>query len=147
MLSNIDKQNGHELNLTAKLLIMNRFRSCGANVIEKDRTFSIVFSNGLQFEVLVKSIRRPTEYVLIQKKHMDIEQRNFYVALVIFSGNVEPEVFLIPATAFRQPNDLFRDRPHYKVPEYGMNTSNKNMPILNMYKFDTQIAKFKLDKI
>ncbi len=57
--------------------------------------------------------------------------------MVIFSGEAEPELFLIPANASLKPNYLLRDRPNYKEPEFGMNVSNKNMPLLNIYKFES----------
>jgi hypothetical protein len=135
MSSNIMTLTNRELNKKAKEIIKEKFKGHGAKVIEKDRTFSVTSKEGRDIEVLVKSIRRPTEYVLILKKYMDARQDNLYIALVIFSGENTPELFLIPATAFLEPNDLLRDRPNYKEPEFGMNVSNKNMPLLNIYKF------------
>jgi hypothetical protein len=130
-----------ELNQKAKEVVKKKFQEYGANIIEKDRTFSVKTKEDKDIEVLVKSIRRPTEYVLILKKHMDAYQSNFYIALVIFSGDNTPELFLIPATAFLEPNDLLRDRPNYQDPEFGMNVSNKNMPLLNIYKFTNYLDK------
>lgn len=135
MSSNIMTLTNRELNKKAKEIIKEKFKGYGAKVIEKDRTFLVASKEGRDIEVLVKSIRRPTEYVLILKKYMDASQENLYIALVIFSGENTPELFLIPATAFLEPNDLLRDRPKYKEPEFGMNVSNKNMPLLNIYKF------------
>lgn len=135
MSSNIMTLTNRELNKKAKGIIKEKFKGHGAKVIEKDRTFLVTSKEGRDIEVLVKPIRRPTEYVLILKKYMDAMQDNLYIALVIFSGENTPELFLIPATAFLEPNDLLRDRPKYKEPEFGMNVSNKNMPLLNIYKF------------
>jgi len=135
MSSNIMTLTNRELNKKAKEIIKEKFKGYGAKVIEKDRIFLVTSKEGREIEVLVKSIRRPTEYVLILKKYMDARQDNLYIALVIFSGENTPELFLIPATAFLEPNDLLRDRPKYKEPEFGMNVSNKNMPLLNIYKF------------
>lgn len=133
--SNIMTLTNIELNKKAKEIVKEKFKEYGAKIIEKDRIFSIKTKEGKGIKVLVKSIRRPTEYVLILKKHMDARQDNFYIALVIFTGDNIPELFLIPAIAFLEPNDLLRDRPKYKEPEFGMNVSNKNMPLLNIYKF------------
>ncbi|PKG24271.1 hypothetical protein [Niallia nealsonii] len=145
MRSNIITLTTRELNRKAKEVVKEKFQEYGVNIIEKDRTFSVKTKEGKEIEVLVKSIRRPTEYVLILKKHMDANQSNYYIALVIFSGDNTPELFLIPAIAFLQPNDLLRDRPNYKNPEYGMNVSNKNMPLLIIYKFETYIGKIGLE--
>ncbi|KWU58959.1 hypothetical protein AWW70_19180 [Bacillus mycoides] len=141
MSSKIMTLTNRELNKKAKKIIKENFKGYGAKVIEKDRTFLVTSKEGREIEVLVKSIRRPTEYVLILKKYMDVRQDNLYIALVIFSGENTPELFLIPATAFLEPNDLLRDRPNYKEPEFGMNVSNKNMPALNIYKFTNSLDK------
>lgn len=135
MSSNIKTLTNRELNKKAKEIVKEKFKEYDARIIEKDRIFSVITKEGKGIKVLVKSIRRPTEYVLILKKHMDASQDNFYIALVIFSGENTTELFLIPATAFLEPNDLLRDRPEYKEPEFGMNVSNKNMPLLNIYNF------------
>lgn len=139
--NNVMTLTNQELNKKAKEFVKGKFKAYGAQLIEKNRIFSVKTEEGINIEVLVKSIRRPTEYVLILKKYMDAQQSNFYISLVIFSGGEEPELFLIPANAFLEPNDLFRDRPNYKVPEFGMNVSNKNMPLLNIYKFESYIGK------
>lgn len=136
-MSNVINLTNLQLNQRAKDIVKEKCKAFGSQIIDRDRTFEVIIKEGKNIEVIVKSIRRPTEYVLILKKHMDAKQSNLYIALVIFSGGIEPELYLIPAKSFLEPNDLFRDRPNYKEPEYGMNLSNKNMPLLNIYKFES----------
>jgi hypothetical protein len=145
MVNDIMTLTNQELNKMAKEVVKKRFKANGATVHEKDRNLLIKTEEGKNIEVLVKSIRRPTEYVLILKKHMDVQQNNLFISLVVFSGEIDPELFLVPAEAFLKPNDLLRDRPNYKEPEFGMNVSNKNMPLLNIYEFDSYIKKLTIE--
>lgn len=135
-MNNIKTLNNHELNKVSKNVVIAKFKEYGCQIIENERTLSIKSPNGRFIEIIVKSIRRPTEYVLILKKHMNPEQSNLYVSLVLYLEGTKPDLYLIPAEAFLNPNDLLRDRPNYKEPEFGMNLSNKNMPLLLPYKLE-----------
>ncbi|MBN6889594.1 hypothetical protein ACUXCC_004899 [Cytobacillus horneckiae] len=135
-MNNIKTLNNHELNRVSKNVVIAKFKEYGCQFIENERTLSIKSPDGRFIEIIVKSIRWPTEYVLILKKHMNPEQRNLYVSLVLYLEGTKPDLYLIPAEAFLNPNDLLRDRPNYKEPEFGMNVSNKNMPLLLPYKLE-----------
>jgi hypothetical protein len=99
------------------------------------------------YEIQVKSIRHDG-YVFMTKKSWDIEQKNLHLILVIFDEDKTPDIFLIPATAWQDLNDLFRFRAYdgadYKSePEYGLNLSQKNMYLLEPYIFESFIKNFK----
>ncbi|MEK4885996.1 hypothetical protein NST81_15155 [Bacillus sp. FSL W8-0223] len=58
-----------------------------------------------------------------------------------------PDIFLIPAKAWEMPNEMFVDRNYDKpgqksTPEYGINISQKNYPILETFNFENTIKEF-----
>lgn len=97
------------------------------------------------YEIQVKSIRDTTGYIFAQKDKFDAYQDNLYMAVVVFKDGYHPKMYLIPATEWQKPNDLLRDRDYEGLkskPEWGINISAKNMPVLEQYAFALQIGKF-----
>lgn len=97
-------------------------------------------------EIQVKSIRN-NGYAFMQKSHMQLSS-NRVVCLLRFIEGALPEVYIIPATAWLTPNALLVDRNYDKEgqtshPEWGINISNKNIPILKNYSADI-ILKHKI---
>ena len=98
------------------------------------------------YEVQVRSIRETSGYVFTPKDRFDVEQENLFMALVIFKEDYHPKLFLIPAKAWKEPNDLLRDRDYEGLkskPEWGINTSKKNMPLLDEYGFASSVGLLK----
>jgi len=59
---------------------------------------------------------------LYKKEKWNIESPNTYLALLIFEDGKFPESYLIPATAWETPNELFCDRDYVGLKsklEYG----------------------------
>jgi hypothetical protein len=97
-------------------------------------------------EVQVKSLRSPG-YTFMRKVHFDINNDNLYLALLLFESGRLPDVFLIPARVWKEPNRVFVDRnydgPGQKsAPEYGVNLSKRNVPLLEPFKFENVIGSF-----
>jgi len=95
----------------------------------------------------VKSIRK-LSYVFVQKEKWNIESPNTYLALLIFEDGKFPESYLIPATAWETPNELFCDRDYVGLKsklEYGLNISKKNMKLLQEYKMEDVIRIARLN--
>lgn len=89
-------------------------------------------------EIQVKSIRQ-TNYAFMHKEKWNIENSNTYLALLLFEDGKLPEMYLIPATAWKTPNKLFCDKDYEGLkskPEYGLNLSKKNVPLLKEFKID-----------
>jgi hypothetical protein len=68
-----------------------------------------------------------------------------YIALVLFSDDQEPRRYLIPTTAWKEPNRLFVDHdysdPDLKSrPEYGLNLSEKNLSLLAPFGFSEKAS-------
>jgi hypothetical protein len=89
-------------------------------------------------EFQVKS-KLKTEYIFVTKRHFKIENDNLFLFLIIFETNQIPQCFIIPATAWKQTNDLLRYREYEDLksePEYGLNLSKKNMYLLEEYRIE-----------
>lgn len=99
----------------------------GIDFIAKDK-------NGRYNEFQVKSIRKNKgNYVFMQKDKWNIHDEDIYLVLLIFKDGMSPVVYLIPATAWQQPNELLCDKDYIGLkskPEYGINISEKNMVLL-----------------
>jgi hypothetical protein len=111
----------------------------GIDFIVKDKT-------GRFSEIQVKSLRG-TGYVFAQKSKFNINNRNLYMALLIFREGKMPDFFLIPSEAWKAPNEVFVDRNYDKPgqnskPEYGINISNRNYDTLLVFNFEETIKDF-----
>lgn len=114
----------------------------GVDFIVKDK-------NGRFCEIQVKSLRGKG-YVFIPKSKFDITNKNLYLTLLIFEVGKMPDIFLIPARACEVPSEVFVDRNYDKPgqkssPEYGINISQKNYPILEIFNFKESIKEFLVD--
>lgn len=82
----------------------------------------------------------------MKKRMFDVENKGLYLCLLIFRQNELPDVYLIPASAWKEENDLLRNRDYDKPdqksePEWGVNVSKKNQKILDNYKIEKLIDK------
>lgn len=97
--------------------------------------------SGRFLEIQVKSVRQ-TNYVFMQKTKWNIENPDTFLSLLLFEDGKLPETYLIPATAWRIQNDLLCDKDYEGLkskPEYGVNLSKKNMPLIKEFKMEEVI--------
>lgn len=92
------------------------------------------------YEIQVKSIQLSTGYVYMTKKHFSSDNPHLYLCLLLFQQGRLPDLYLIPSAAWRRETPLLRchsyDKPGLKSkPEYGLNLSKKNLPLLEDYAF------------
>lgn len=111
----------------------------GIDFIVKDK-------KGRFCEIQVKS-KTEKGYVFMQKSKFDISNKNLYLTLLVFQDGKLPDIFLIPTEAWKSPNEVFVDRLYDKpgqksAPEYGINISQKNYNVLQMFKFEQSIKEF-----
>lgn len=97
-------------------------------------------------EIQVKS-KRGMGYVYMEKTKFDITNKNLYLALLVFEQGRFPDVFLIPAEAWSEPNGVLVDRGYTKPgqtskPEYGVNISKKNYSILEIFSMENSVREF-----
>ena len=98
-------------------------------------------------EVQVKSVRN-YGYVFIAKSKMPELTDNRLVCYLHFIDGQLPDVFVIPATAWKTPNAVLVDRKYDKpgqksAPEWGVNISKKNYSLLDDYRVDRYFQKMK----
>ncbi|HEX6747777.1 MAG TPA: hypothetical protein VF092_10840 [Longimicrobium sp.] len=103
----------------------------------------VVRRDGGQFyDVQVKSVRG-YNYIFIPKEKFPIAPHRL-VAVVVLHQDSEPELYLIPITAWLAPNQLLVSRDYEGLksePEWGINISRKNQPLLETHRFERVIVR------
>lgn len=101
--------------------------------------------NFLKFQV--KTIRHGTNYVFMHKEHFDISDTSLYLILLYLVDGKHPELYVIPSATWQDSKDkifVYRSYDGKKSkPEYGINISAKNMPLLEPYKLEKMIDHIK----
>ena len=97
------------------------------------------------YEVQVKSVR-DYGYVFIAKSKMPVLTTHRIVCHIHFIDGQLPDVFVIPATAWAEPNAVLVDRNYDKPsqtskPEWGISLSKKNYSLLDSYKADIKLKE------
>jgi hypothetical protein len=143
--------NSLQLGRYAEYFAKMEFASYGLEVFSSevdDRGIDFIVKDklGRFSEIQVKSLRG-TGYVFAQKSKFNISNPNLYMALLIFKEGQMPDFLLLPSEAWKVPNEVFVDRNYDKPgqtskPEYGINISNKNYDILEIFKFEESIKEF-----
>jgi hypothetical protein len=139
-----------QLGKYAEYLVKMEFTSYGFEVFspevdEHGIDFIVKGKRGSFLEIQVKSTRKNAN-ILAEKKKFNINNKNLYMAVLIFKDGVIPHIYLIPADAWKKGNALFVERNYGKQgqtskPEYGLNISNKNFEMLKQYEFEKIIQK------
>jgi hypothetical protein len=139
-----------QLGKYAEYLVKMEFTSYGFEVFSPE-----VDEHGIDFivkgkrypfiEIQVKSTRKSAN-ILAEKKKFDINNKNLFMAVVIFKDGAIPHIYLIPADAWKKGNALLVERNYGKQgqtskPEYGLNISNKNFEMLKQYEFEKIIQR------
>jgi hypothetical protein len=103
--------------------------------------FVVRKDGGPFYDVQVKSVRGYS-YIFIPKAKYPIAEHRL-AAVVLFHQHQEPELYLIPMKEWRSPNPLLVS-PDYEgkksAPEWGINASKKNQPLLDAYRFDNIVG-------
>lgn len=114
----------------------------GAEVDDRGIDFVARTAEGKHYDVQVKTVRN-LNYVYCRKKVFKINP-NMLLALVLLTDNEQPELYLIPSEAWLSPNAMFCDRDYLDLksePEWGLNLSVRNMPLLEAFTFQNSLAK------
>lgn len=101
------------------------------------------------YEVQVKSVRNFTyAYITKDKMSLDYENdplpENRLVCYLRFADGCEPDLYLIPAAAWKQQDEIFKNRDYNGLkskPEWGISISKKHLPKLEKYRFDKVAAE------
>jgi hypothetical protein len=94
------------------------------------------------FDVQVKSSRN-YNYIFMRKDKF-ILRRNLLLVVGIFLQNELPQLYLVPSEVWKEPNQFFTSKDYegkQSQPEWGLNLSKKNMPLLLPYSFDEMVLR------
>lgn len=97
------------------------------------------------YEVQVKSVRDYGYIYMAKSKMPELSEERLVCYLHFVDGKL-PDVFVIPATAWKNPNVVLVDRKYDKPgqksePEWGINISKKNYDLLANYKADNWLKE------
>ena len=103
--------------------------------------------DGQYYEIQVKAVRN-LDYVYIRKDKMVLSPTRL-VYLLLFSNGALPDCYVIPSQVWNSPNALFVDRNYDKLgqksaPEWGINLSKRNLPLLEPYREEQYFHSAKL---
>ena len=121
-------------------LTMYGFEVYSTEVDDRGIDFVARKDRGPFIEIQVKSLRT-YGYVFMQKTKFEL-RTNVYLALGLLFESQPPRLFLVPATTWFIPNEVFVDHNYEGLkskPEWGINISRRNMPALEQFAFDTMI--------
>lgn len=147
-----DKQFGTYVEYLAKLFFIRRGDDIYLPEIDnKGIDFVVRTATGHYQEVQVRGRRRPDEpkaeyrYFYIEKSIFPVSDSRFLFLALYGNPNAEyGDYYLIPATAWLTPNELFKDRLYDKPtqksePEWGLYLRDKNLPLLEPYRVALQV--------
>lgn len=125
-----------QLGKIAECYAQAEFLSYGFEIYDTvvdDRGIDFVVRKNNEFlEVQVKAVRNYNYTFISQSKMPHLSNRRL-VCYMNFIDNEVPVIYVIPATAWISPNELFTYRTYEKTSEYGINISKKNTHILEDY--------------
>ena len=113
-----------------------------AEVDDRGIDFVVRLSNSRYYDIQVKS-SRSLHYIFFPKDKFDLRE-NLLAVVVIFVEDKDPQLYLIPSMAWSEPNALFVSRNYEgkkSKPEWGLNLSQKNLPLLAEFSFDKAVQR------
>ena len=126
-------------------LTLHSFQVYSPEIDDRGIDFITRYKTGPLFEIQVKSVRN-SGYVYMEKSKFKLKD-NLFCFLLIFNEGQPPDLFLIPSLEWNNPTNLLKDRKYKKEQkskdEWGINISQKNMPLLQKFAFDKQISQLK----
>ena len=123
-------------------LTMFGFQVYSTEVDDRGIDFVTRYEKGSFLSIQVKSFREKG-YVFMQKDKFDLSSDS-YLALVLLNQESEPKLYLIPSLAWNNPNTLLVEHNYVgkkSKPEWGLNLSFKNLPMLEEYSFQYTVEK------
>ena len=97
----------------------------------------IIRKDDRYYDVQVKSARG-FKYIFFPKDKFS-PRDNLLAAIVLFFDGEPPQLYLIPSKEWLKPNALLVSRDYEgkkSKPEWGLNLSKKNLPLLSRFAFD-----------
>jgi hypothetical protein len=124
-------------------LTMHGFQVYGTEVDDRGIDFVARYEDGPFLEVQVKSLRN-TGYIFMEKENFKLRE-SLYLALALLREGQPPDLYLIPSSVWTEKRELFvshdYDQGQKSKPEWGLNLSSKNLPLLDLYRFESAVAE------
>lgn len=111
-----------------------------ADVDDQGIDFVVRRSSDRYYDVQVKSCRN-LNYIFFRKDKFNLRP-NLLAVIVLFIDGKAPGLYLIPSTAWSEPNALLVSRDYAgkkSKPEWGLNLSQKNLSLLTRFLFDAVV--------
>ena len=121
-------------------LTMYGFQVYGTEVDDRGIDFVARFEQQPFIEVQVKSLRS-FGYVFMHKEKFEPSD-SLYLALGLLFDGRPPNLYLIPSVIWKQENAICVGRDYEGLkskPEWGLNLSKKNIPLLENYRFENVV--------
>jgi len=113
-----------------------------SEVDQKGIDFIIRKDEDNYYDVQVKSIRG-LNYIFFAKDKFNL-RKNLLAATVLFFEGKPPQLYLIPSEAWLKFDALLVSHDYEgkkSKPEWGLNLSEKNIPLLTQFEFDKVIRE------
>lgn len=104
----------------------------------------IARKNGTVYEIQVKAVRN-YNYTFISESKMQQLTAERIVCYMNFIDGEQPVLYVLPATVWQNPNEVFTHKVYEKSAEYGINNSRKNQHILAPYTAASVLGAMKND--
>lgn len=140
--------NRQQLGRYGELFAMMEYMSYGYEIYTPEVDdhgvdFLAIGSDGVPLAIQVKSVRN-FNYTYVQKNKIELDEKHF-VAYVRFADGCPPKLYIIPATVWKTPNQLFVDYEYGKEgqvskPEYGISMAASRLPMLEEYNVEKMMG-------
>jgi hypothetical protein len=121
---------------------LHGFDVYSAEVDDKGIDFVIRRHETRYYDVQVKSASR-CNYIFFPKDTFEPSQ-NLFAAIVLFTDDEPPDLYLVRSMVWREkPNALFVEHDYVgkkSKPEWGLNLSKRNLPLLAPHAFEAIAA-------
>jgi hypothetical protein len=129
-----------------RTLVTERLKSLGCDVKPPsnriDSRLEVLTPSGRSIEVFV-STQRAGGYVFWTKRRLHLASNRF-AAIVLLADAENPELYLVPTTAWRGAAPPLKDRDNIgkrSEPEYGISLARSSVPALERYRWDENADK------
>jgi hypothetical protein len=127
-------------------MTMYGFQVYDTEVDDRGVDFVARYERGPFLEIQVKSVRKSTTYVFMEKTKF-VPSSTLFLAFAKLKEGAPPELYLIPSIVWNQPHGPFVSRDYgdgrKSKPEWGLNQSVANSSALDVYNFFATITKLR----
>ncbi|MEY8747017.1 DUF4365 domain-containing protein [Paenibacillus tundrae] len=135
-----------QLGRYAEYFVKMEFTLLGCEVYTSevdDRGIDFVFrKDGKYYDIQVKSVRN-NNYIYLAKSKFELRE-SLLAAIVLMDEGASPRLYVVPSTRWLESDALFSSKDYEGLksnPEWGLNLSRKNMPLLEPYAFENSVAR------